>query len=76
MRELFQKAVKRQTEIMISNILGNGVDIPMLGLREGCREVEGELHELFTDESYAIANDFLLSTSQVRSFCFKFHKIN
>lgn len=50
---------------MVNNILGYGVDIPILGLREACREVEGDLHELFTDESYKIANCFLLSTSQV-----------
>lgn len=58
---------------MVQNILGNGIDIPLLGLREASREVEGELHELFTDECYKIANCFLLSTSQVmklRTFMF------
>lgn len=68
MRELFHKAVTRQTEVMVMNILGNGVDIPLLGLREACRDVDGSLHELFTDESYGIANCFLLSTSQVGNF--------
>jgi hypothetical protein len=53
---------------MVKNILGNGIDIPLLGLREASREVEGELHELFTDECYKIANCFLLSTSQVMKF--------
>lgn len=65
LRELFRTAATRQTEIMVQNILGNGIDIPLLGLREASREVEGELHELFTDECYKIANCFLLSTSQV-----------
>lgn len=50
---------------MVQNILGNGIDIPLLGLREASREAEGELHELFTDECYKIANCFMLSTSQV-----------
>lgn len=64
--ELFQAAVARQTDIMVMNILGHGVDIPLLGLREACKELNnGELCELFTDESYAISQCFLLSTSQV-----------
>uniref|UniRef100_A0A1I8PS00 Choline O-acetyltransferase n=2 Tax=Stomoxys calcitrans TaxID=35570 RepID=A0A1I8PS00_STOCA len=67
LRELFRCAVARQTEVMVQNILGNGIDIPLLGLREASREVTGELHELFTDESYAISQCFLLSTSQVAS---------
>lgn len=50
---------------MVKNILGNGIDIPLLGLREASVEVTGELHELFTDESYKISQCFLLSTSQV-----------
>lgn len=51
---------------MVQNILGNGIDIPLLGLREASREVEGEYHELFTDESYKVSQCFLLSTSQVK----------
>lgn len=62
--------MSRQTEIMVKNILGNGIDIPLLGLREASREVTGSLHELFTDESYAITNCFLLSTSQVGGLVF------
>ncbi|KAH8407949.1 hypothetical protein KR222_004993, partial [Zaprionus bogoriensis] len=65
LRELFRCAVARQTEVMVKNILGSGIDIPLLGLREASREVTGELHELFTDESYNISQCFLLSTSQV-----------
>lgn len=53
---------------MVQNILGHGIDIPLLGLREASREVTGELHELFTDESYQISQCFLLSTSQVLKF--------
>ncbi|XP_055622484.1 choline O-acetyltransferase isoform X2 [Toxorhynchites rutilus septentrionalis] len=65
LRELFRCAAARQTEVMVQNILGHGIDIHLLGLREACREKEGNMHELFTDESYKIANCFLLSTSQV-----------
>lgn len=65
MRELFRCAVARQTEVMVKNILGSGIDIPLLGLREASVEVTGEMHELFTDESYKISQCFLLSTSQV-----------
>ncbi|KAH8402760.1 hypothetical protein KR215_009885, partial [Drosophila sulfurigaster] len=65
LRELFRCAVARQTEVMVKNILGNGIDIPLLGLREASLEVTGELHELFTDEAYKISQCFLLSTSQV-----------
>lgn len=60
-------AVARQTDIMVMNILGHGVDIPLLGLREACKETnDGELCELFTDESYPISQCFMLSTSQVK----------
>ncbi|XP_062535278.1 choline O-acetyltransferase [Armigeres subalbatus] len=65
LRELFRCAAARQTEVMVQNILGHGIDIHLLGLREACREQQGSLHELFTDESYKIVNCFLLSTSQV-----------
>lgn len=65
--ELFRIAVARQTDIMVQNILGNGIDIPLLGLREACKENNnGELCELFTDEGYKISQCFLLSTSQVK----------
>lgn len=69
--ELFRCAAARQTEIMVQNILGQGLDIPLLGLREACKEVEGNLHELFTEDCYKIANCFLLSTSQVDRGCLK-----
>lgn len=69
--ELLQEAVKRQTEIMVDNILGQGVDIHLLGLREAAKDTSptaaSPLPELFTDETYKIANSFILSTSQVRS---------
>lgn len=67
--ELWTKAVKEQTKEMVDNILGQGIDIHLLGLREAARETSptaaSPLPEIFTDESYRIANKFLLSTSQV-----------
>lgn len=66
MRELFRCAAARQTEVMVQNILGHGIDIHLLGLREASKELnQGTVHDLFTDDCYKIANCFLLSTSQV-----------
>lgn len=62
--ELFDAAMKRQTEIMVDNILGEGIDIHLLGLREIAAE-SGEVPEIFQDETYNTANHFTLSTSQV-----------
>ena len=65
-RKLFELAMKKQTKVMVDNILGNGLDIPLLGLREGIREAGLWDHQdLFTHESYSKVNTFTLSTSQV-----------
>lgn len=64
--ELFDAAVKKQTEVMIDNILGQGIDIHLLGLRESAMELTGGTPAIFLDETYRIANRFVLSTSQVR----------
>lgn len=67
LEELFRTAVARQTDIMVANILGYGLDIPLLGLREACKENNGgELCDLFTDDGYKMSQCFLLSTSQVQ----------
>lgn len=50
---------------MVQNILGHGIDIHLLGLREACNDRGEPLHDFFTDESFKTANCFLLSTSQV-----------
>ncbi|CAG9766802.1 unnamed protein product [Ceutorhynchus assimilis] len=67
--ELWCEAVKVQTKEMVDNILGHGIDIHLLGLREAakdtCPTAATPLPELFTDPSYRLANKFLLSTSQV-----------
>ncbi|XP_054258688.1 choline O-acetyltransferase-like isoform X1 [Macrosteles quadrilineatus] len=62
--KFFDEAVKSQTDIMVANILGQGIDIHLLGLREQGKEMGLQL-ELFSDEAYKIANHFALSTSQV-----------
>lgn len=62
----------RQTEIMVDNIMGQGIDIHLLGLREAARETAptaaSPLPELFNDELYKDSNLFPLSTSQVCRF--------
>ncbi|XP_069671918.1 choline O-acetyltransferase-like isoform X2 [Periplaneta americana] len=63
--QLFDAAMKKQTEIMVENILGQGIDIHLLGLREMAKELGEPLPDIFQDEVYRIANHFTLSTSQV-----------
>lgn len=64
--ELFELAVKKQTDTMVQNILGQGIDNHLLGLREmGKETMNGRLPELFNDESYKTAIYYKLSTSQV-----------
>ncbi|XP_044760745.1 choline O-acetyltransferase [Coccinella septempunctata] len=67
--KLWNEAVMQQTREMVDNILGQGIDIHLLGLREAARETSPHanypLPEIFTDGSYRLANKFLLSTSQV-----------
>ena len=58
--------MKKQTKVMVDNILGTGLDVPLLGLREGIKEAGlWEHQDLFTHESYTKVNTFSLSTSQV-----------
>ncbi|XP_039301605.1 choline O-acetyltransferase-like [Nilaparvata lugens] len=49
---------------MIENILGDGIDCHLLGLREQSKLLDQPM-DLFKDECYRIANHFALSTSQV-----------
>lgn len=66
---LWNEAVVTQTAEMVDNILGQGIDIHILGLREAARDTSPTaatpLPEIFTHPSYRIANKFLLTTSQV-----------
>jgi choline O-acetyltransferase len=57
--------MKKQTEIMVENILGQGIDIHLLGLRELAKDLGEPPPDIFQDEVYRIANHFALSTSQV-----------
>ena len=51
---------------MIKNILGQGIDIHLLGLRQLARQSGcAEATAVFQDSSYGIINHFALSTSQV-----------
>ena len=67
---------------MKDNITGKGMDIPMLGIRRAVNEIwntktdylsdeeiqdTAHLKALFDDPVFDTANDFKLSTSQVRS---------
>lgn len=61
----FHSAVEKQTAIMIDNIMGEGIDIHLLGLRMQAQEMGIETPKLFQDESFNIANHFALSTSQL-----------
>ncbi|KAF6207655.1 hypothetical protein GE061_016102 [Apolygus lucorum] len=61
---LFDAAMKKQTEIMVDNIMGQGIDVHLLGLREQSRLMDAPM-TLFNDESYRKINHFSLSTSQV-----------
>ena len=66
--EVFYKAAETQTDIMVKNILGQGIDIHLLGLRELARENKcPQALQLFDDPSYMRIQHFALSTSQVRT---------
>ncbi|XP_051958652.1 choline O-acetyltransferase-like [Xyrauchen texanus] len=58
-------AVNGQTQITVQVITGMGIDNHLLGLREISKELKMEMPEIFTDETYKISNNFILSTSQV-----------
>jgi len=51
---------------MVDNILGLGLDIPLLGLREATKQLGlWDKQNVFKDQAYERLNQFLLSTSQV-----------
>lgn len=54
---------------MIDNILGMGIDVHILGLKQAARE-NAMACPIFEDDSFRIANQFALSTSQVIHFTF------
>ncbi|XP_028845157.1 choline O-acetyltransferase [Denticeps clupeoides] len=58
-------AINAQTNYTIMAITGMAIDNHLLGLREIAKELNMEKLELFSDETYTISNQFILSTSQV-----------
>lgn len=62
---LLKDAIRAQTEYTVMAITGMAIDNHLLGLRELAREMCKELPEIFTDETYLMSNQFVLSTSQV-----------
>lgn len=66
--QLFYRAAENQTDVMVKNILGQGIDIHLLGLRELARHSgAADAVAVFEDQSYKDINHFSLSTSQVIS---------
>jgi len=65
-RSRFEVAMKKQTKVMIDNIMGNGLDVPLSGLREAAKELNlTESEGVFESDFYKKLNTFTLSTSQV-----------
>ncbi|KAK2852630.1 hypothetical protein Q7C36_007831 [Tachysurus vachellii] len=63
--ERLYRALKAQTNYTILAITGMAIDNHLLGLREISKELNLEKPEIFTDETYIVSNQFILSTSQV-----------
>ncbi|XP_017338290.1 choline O-acetyltransferase [Ictalurus punctatus] len=63
--ERLRKAVDSQTQYTKMAVSGLGIDNHLLGLREIARELKMETPDIFTDETYLLSNQFILSTSQV-----------
>uniref|UniRef100_A0AAY3ZTY8 Choline O-acetyltransferase n=1 Tax=Denticeps clupeoides TaxID=299321 RepID=A0AAY3ZTY8_9TELE len=64
-KQLLLDAVKAQADCTALAITGNGIDNHLLGLREIAQEMKLEKPKIFSDESYLVSNQFILSTSQV-----------
>ncbi|XP_030628286.1 choline O-acetyltransferase [Chanos chanos] len=58
-------AINAQTHYTILAITGMAIDNHLLGLREMAKELNLESPEIFTDKTYIVSNQFILSTSQV-----------
>uniref|UniRef100_A0A8C9RCB9 Choline O-acetyltransferase n=1 Tax=Scleropages formosus TaxID=113540 RepID=A0A8C9RCB9_SCLFO len=58
-------AIKAQTNYSILAITGMAVDNHLLGLREIAQEMNMEKPDIYSDETYFISNQFILTTSQV-----------
>ncbi|XP_046453761.1 choline O-acetyltransferase-like isoform X1 [Daphnia pulex] len=63
---LFYKAAENQTDVMIRNILGQGMDNHLLGLRQLAKHIDSdEAAAVFQDPSFQTIHHFALSTSQI-----------
>uniref|UniRef100_A0A4W4GZ54 Choline O-acetyltransferase n=1 Tax=Electrophorus electricus TaxID=8005 RepID=A0A4W4GZ54_ELEEL len=63
--ERLWKAIDAQTNYTKMAIMGMGIDNHLLGLREMAMELKIETPEMFSDKTYHLSNQFILSTSQV-----------
>ncbi|XP_065349254.1 choline O-acetyltransferase-like isoform X2 [Cloeon dipterum] len=63
--DLFDDAVTKQTSEMVDNILGQGIDIHLLGWKQAAKEQYQMEPDLFADDAFKKLNHFSLSTSQV-----------
>ncbi|KAM4852547.1 choline O-acetyltransferase [Thomomys bottae] len=63
--QLLKVAIQAQTEYTVMAITGMAIDNHLLALRELAQELCKEPPEMFTDETYLMSNQFILSTSQV-----------
>ncbi|KAJ8365695.1 hypothetical protein SKAU_G00145260 [Synaphobranchus kaupii] len=64
MKRLWE-AINAQTNYTVLAITGTAIDNHLLGLRAIAQELKMEKPEIFTDDTYLISNQFILSTSQV-----------
>lgn len=65
-KALFKAAISKQTKVTKENIFGEGVDVPMLGIRMAAQDLwPDQVLPLFKDATFDFANKFKLSTSQV-----------
>ncbi|XP_055875750.1 choline O-acetyltransferase-like isoform X3 [Biomphalaria glabrata] len=62
---LLTEAIQWQQDYMLQTILGHGIDLHLLGLREAANELGIPTPEVFKDPSYKELNTFRVSTSQV-----------
>ncbi|KAH9512894.1 hypothetical protein Btru_036944 [Bulinus truncatus] len=62
---LLSEAIQWQQDYMLDTILGDGIDLHLLGLRETAKEMGIPTPDFFKDPSYKELNTFRLSTSQV-----------
>ncbi|BFZ18019.1 hypothetical protein BsWGS_21058 [Bradybaena similaris] len=62
---LLMEAVQWQQDYTLDTVLGHGIDLHLLGLREAAVELGIPTPQLFTDPSYKELNTLRLSTSQV-----------